>query len=302
MDHGDGLEDDYVPDDNLVADEDDGAVSIEDDDGEEFNGVEDSPATGSGSRPAQTAAEDSAKAAKKRKRREKEKEKKAKKRRLLDIAGPIESHSPADQAPDALAEYMHSSQTKTFSKLSSVELEDIRIPESAFADTTAWTSPRTLDCISDFIGKVVPVLKTRLAQKPKDNGAPTLLFISGGALRVADVTRTFKSTTLRGEKGGDVAKLFARHFKLEEHVQYVKRTRIGVAVGTPGRIGKLLCDTDAISITALTHIVLDISFQDAKKRTLLDIPETRDEVFKLVFGSEKIKDGIRRGKIQIVLF
>ena len=90
---------------------------------------------------------------------------------------------------------------------------------------------------------MVPVLKTRLAQKPKDNGAPTLLFISGAALRVIDVTRIFKSKTLRGEKGGDVAKLFARHSKLEEHAQYVKRTRIGVAVGTPGRIGKLLCDT-----------------------------------------------------------
>ena len=87
---------------------------------------------------------------------------------------------------------------------------------------------------------VLPVLKTRLAQKPKENGAPTLLFIAGGALRVADVTRVLKSKTLRGEKGGDVAKLFAKHFKLEEHVAYLKRTKIGAAVGTPGRIGKLL--------------------------------------------------------------
>lgn len=59
---------------------------------------------------------------------------------------------------------------------------------------------------------------------------------------------------------------------------------------------------DALSITALTHIMLDVSFQDSKKRTLLDIPETRDEVFRLVFGCEKIRDAIRRGKIQIVLF
>lgn len=89
----------------------------------------------------------------------------------------------------------------------------------------------------------MPVLKTRLAQKPKDLGAPTLLFISAGALRVTDVTRALKTRTLRGEKGGDVAKLFARHFKLEEHVAYLRRARIGAAVGTPGRIGKLLCET-----------------------------------------------------------
>lgn len=141
-------------------------------------------------------------------------------------------------------------------------------------------APRTLDVLADFIAKsaypsnylynysilrvlptVVPTLKTRLGQRSKDNGAPTLLFISSAALRVTDATRVLKSKTLRGEKGGDVAKLFARHFKLEEHVAYLKRSKIGsgtfhdfselrrirglslAAAGTPGRIGKLLCET-----------------------------------------------------------
>lgn len=90
---------------------------------------------------------------------------------------------------------------------------------------------------------VLPALRTRLSQRSKHKGAPTLLFITGAALRVADVTRVLKEKKLRGEKGGEVAKLFARHFKLEEHVTYLKRTKIGAAVGTPGRMGKLLCDT-----------------------------------------------------------
>lgn len=66
-----------------------------------------------------------------------------------------------------------------------------------------------------------------MGQKSKDAGAPTLIFIAAGALRVADATRVLKSKKLRGDKGGDVAKLFARHFKLEEHVAYLKRTKIG---------------------------------------------------------------------------
>lgn len=97
----------------------------------------------------------------------------------------------------------------------------------------------------DTYGAVVPTLKTRLTQKSKDNGSPTLIFVAGGALRVADVTRFLKSKRIRGEKGSDVAKLFARHFKLEDHVVYLKRTKVGAAVGTPGRIGKLLCETGA---------------------------------------------------------
>jgi protein CMS1 len=74
-------------------------------------------------------------------------------------------------------------------------------------------------------------------------GAPTLIFVTGAALRVADVTRVLKDKKLRSEKGGEVAKLFAKHFKLDDHVTYLKRTKVGAAVGTPGRIGKLLCET-----------------------------------------------------------
>ncbi len=60
---------------------------------------------------------------------------------------------------------------------------------------------------------------------------------------MADVTRILKDKRLRGDKGGEVAKIFAKHFKLSEHVSYLKRTKVGAAVGTPGRIGKLLCET-----------------------------------------------------------
>jgi len=154
----------------------------------------------------------------------------------------------------------------------------------------------------DFIAKVLPTLRTRLSQKSKSKGAPTLLFVTGAALRVADVTRVLKDKRLRGEKGGEVAKLFAKHFKLEEHVTYLKRTKVGVAVGTPGRIGKLLCETDALTLSALTHIILDVTFRDAKKRTLLDIPETRDEVFNTVLGSSRVREAILQDRIQVVLF
>ena len=83
-----------------------------------------------------------------------------------------------------------------------------------------------------------PQLFLRLSQKPRNNGAPTLIFIASAALRVADVTRVLRK--FRGDKGGEIAKLFARHFKLQEHIAYLKRTKVGVAVGTPARLGQLL--------------------------------------------------------------
>jgi len=298
---GDDLDDDFVPDE-LVA------LS----DGEE-------PVGGSASDPAddvhgslsveEEASDDGeaerkneGKKEKKRKRREKEKERKAKKGKLTESSDVLELESIAAQPPAALYSYLWSKQVKTFSTMSALELGDMQIPEGSIANTTRWTGPRTLDQLGDFIAKVLPTLRTRLSQKSKSKGAPTLIFVTGAALRVVDVTRVLKDKKLRGEKGDEVAKLFARHFKLEEHVTYLKRTRVGAAVGTPGRIGKLLCETDALTLSALTHIILDVTFRDAKKRNLLDIPDTRDDVFKTVLGCPRVQEAIKRGTIQVVLF
>ncbi|KAJ3726221.1 U3-containing 90S pre-ribosomal complex subunit-domain containing protein [Lentinula raphanica] len=288
---GDDL-DDFVLDDEYFAPSGD-----ELDETEDTPSQEDRPVASSSSNIA-----DDAQKTKKRKQREKNKERKAKRRKVIESAESEQPHSIAQRSPHELAEYMSAMQAKTFDKSTALELEDMRIPDTSIADTTSWTGPRTLDYLSDFIIKTIPNLHTRLSQKSKNPGSPTLLFITGAALRVADVTRILKDKRLRGDKGGEVAKLFARHFKLAEHCSYLKRTKVGAAVGTPGRIGKLLIETDALTISALSHIMLDISFRDAKKRNLLDIPETRDEVFRTVLGGPKISEAISSGKIQLVLF
>jgi len=61
---------------------------------------------------------------------------------------------------------------------------------------------------------VAPTLKTRLAQRPANKGSPTLLVLSSSALRAADLVRVLRP--MSGTKGGEVAKLFAKHFKLQE--------------------------------------------------------------------------------------
>lgn len=63
----------------------------------------------------------------------------------------------------------------------------------------------------------------------------------------------------------------------------------------------LLNVSDALQTSQLSHVILDLSFRDAKKRNLLEIPETRDEVFKTVLGHPKVLQRIREGKTQVVL-
>lgn len=202
-------------------------------------------------------------------------------RKLAEALEVLEPLSIAAQPAHKLADYMSAMQAKAYPDLTGLELNDRRIPgertqhnwflvilielqiETAITDTMQWTESRSLDRLVDFIIKgmhnmfllsplrlktiifplVLPILHKRLSQRSKSPGAPTLLYIAGAALRVADVTRVLKDKRLRGDKGGDVAKLFAKHFKLEEHVAYLKRSKIGCAAGTPGRVGKLLCET-----------------------------------------------------------
>ncbi|KAF8520202.1 U3-containing 90S pre-ribosomal complex subunit-domain containing protein [Hysterangium stoloniferum] len=286
---GDDLEDDFIPDDNIM-------LASED---EELSGDEHENQAEDVSEDATTATKDTQAASKKRKRREKEKEKRAKKRKLVAQRDEGVESSVACLPPGDIARYLSLVQVKAYPKLSVLELEDLAIPVNCIVDTTSYTGSRMLDNIGDFINHSIPRLMLRLSQKPRNNGAPTLIFVAGAALRVADVTRVLKR--FRGDKGGDVAKLFAKHFKLQDHIAYLKRTKIGVAVGTPGRLGQLL-EADALSLTALTHIFVDTTYRDAKKRTMIDIPETREELFRGVLGRDNIREALNSTKTQLVLF
>lgn len=57
-----------------------------------------------------------------------------------------------------------------------------------------------------------------------------------------------------------------------------------------------------LNVSAVSHIILDVTHKDSKKRNLLEIPETRHETFETVLGNSKILKGIKEGRIQIVLF
>lgn len=94
-----------------------------------------------------------------------------------------------------------------------------------------------------------------------------MIVIAGAALRVADLCRFVCSCSrnlqelqanernARSEvkpyktKDIDVAKLFSKHFKLQEHIEYLQKTKVGIAVGTPGRIGKLFSESGTFPLT-----------------------------------------------------
>lgn len=137
---GDDLDDDFVPDDLVALS--DAAGSDLGDDVQDFQSADEDAEEDGGFDKAKSDRE------KKRKRREKEKERKAKvhsstfelvltfldvyeysqKRKLAETSDIVEPESITAQSPVPLQEYLASKQAKTFSTMSVLELDDMRIP------------------------------------------------------------------------------------------------------------------------------------------------------------------------------
>ena len=91
------------------------------------------------------------------------------------------------------------------------------------------------------------------------------------------------------------AKLFAKHFKVEEQVTFLKTKVVQVAVGTPNRLTRLLEDVDYMQ--DVSTVLVDASFKDSKQRTIFDIPETRKDTFDLL--ASVVVPRVRKGALKL---
>ena len=139
--------------------------------------------------------------------------------------------------------------------LTAVELSDMSVPVQAFKDTTSFEQERKLAQLPDYLKAYSPEKGARLGSASEEKGSPHTLVIASAGLRAADLVRcVFLSllvhcmtndvyySALRSFQNKDaaVAKLFAKHIKIEEAKQFLERSRVSIGVGTPQRIIDLL--------------------------------------------------------------
>jgi len=230
------------------------------------------------------------------------------------------NHAIAHMDSQLLADHI-AQRTKRLQKdLSLVELEDLHIPVSAIVDSTEFGKQRTMEHLPAYLEKYVGKVtsknkKNRLQDAPKEKGTPHTLVIAGAGLRAADLTRSLRQLQTKESK---VAKLFAKHIKLKEAIEEVKKTRMNIGVGTPQRVIDLLDDgksrtnesvlvanqrTGALSSAALERIVIDASHIDQKKRGILDMKETQAPLVQLLARKEfQDRYSATEGRIQLLFF
>ncbi|KAL8954006.1 MAG: hypothetical protein Q9222_000167 [Ikaeria aurantiellina] len=201
-----------------------------------------------------------------------------------------------------LADHLAQRNKKFSEKLSIVELGDMQVPENAILDTSTWERERSIEGLPEFLehfaqdgGKAM-----QLAVAPQQPGAPHTLVLTAAALRAASLTRydmfvllmprvasLQPARALRHFQRQDaaVAKLFAKHIKLKDACEFVKKTRICIGVGTPSRVLELI-DRGVLTIGSLDRIVIDRSYLDQKKRSILDMRETQEPLQQILARPE----------------
>ncbi|KAK3700343.1 Protein cms1 [Vermiconidia calcicola] len=213
------------------------------------------------------------------------------------------NHAIAHMGSQLMADHVAQRTKRYQPELSLVEAEDYYIPEKAIIDTTGWEKPRTKDQLPNFLEHFAGSKRKKKGQKlgnaPQEKGHPHTLVLAGAGLRAADLTRSLRQFQT---KEALVAKLFAKHIKLKEAVEFVSKSRINIGVGTPQRVSDLL-DNGVLSSSHLERIVVDASYIDQKKRGVLDMKELQVPLVQLLARKElKERYGGGESKIELLFF
>ncbi|KAH8659600.1 U3-containing 90S pre-ribosomal complex subunit-domain containing protein [Ilyonectria robusta] len=168
-----------------------------------------------------------------------------------------------------LADHLAQKLTRFGTDLSPVEISDLTMSASTIRDTTSWQESRTLDKLPDFLERFSTGAE-ELMKTSKRKGAPHTLIVAGAGLRAADITRAVRKFS---RKESTVGKLFAKHMKVDEQVEFLNKHSIGIGVGTPARLIDLI-KNGALSLENLRRVVVDASHIDQKKRGVMDMKDT----------------------------
>lgn len=102
----------------------------------------------------------------------------------------------------------------------------------------------------------------------------TLIFCPS-AIRCAQIYKKYRPSGIK------MVKLFAKHLKIKDQIEFLKtRPKVNVGVATPARLVQII-SLDRELLNQLQNVIIDMS-KDKKELTILDIKETRRDLYKFL--------------------
>uniref|UniRef100_A0A3Q2ZXS4 Cms1 ribosomal small subunit homolog n=1 Tax=Kryptolebias marmoratus TaxID=37003 RepID=A0A3Q2ZXS4_KRYMA len=135
----------------------------------------------------------------------------------------------------------------------------------------------------------------KLQKQHTEKSSAAVLIVCSSALRTIELIKQL--TAFKGE--AKAVKLFAKHIKIEEQVKLLQKGVTHIGVGTPGRIGALI-EREGLSLQSLRYLILDWNWRDQKLRRMVDIPEIKLDLMKLL--ESVILTACKEHKVKIGLF
>ncbi|KAK5232150.1 Protein cms1 [Exophiala xenobiotica] len=230
-------------------------------------------------------------------------------KRKLDVPADAESDRPAKRTPSKpAAQPRQTDLDETIAMMdpalladhfaNSIELEEQYLPTKSFRNTTAFDKPHAGTKLPEFLEQFAENGKAELSAC-EEEASPHTLIIAPSGIRTADLNRELRVFNTEESK---VAKLIAKHMKLHENIDYMRKNKVGIAVGTPTRV-KDLIDADAMKTSDIRRIVVDGSYKDEKKRSIFEMEELFRPLLALL-NMEQIRKryGAEEDKVEILVF
>ncbi|KAM6985106.1 protein CMSS1 [Aplochiton taeniatus] len=170
-----------------------------------------------------------------------------------------------------------------------IELEELKLQDSSFLPCNDLTHT-----LSSYLKEVCPKW-AKVQKQHTEKSSVVLLVVSSSALRAIELIK--QMTAFKGE--AKVLKLFAKHIRVKEQVKLLEKSVTHIGVGTPARLRSLV-ENEGLKPEALRYLVLDWNWRDQKLRRMVDLPEIKSELLKLLDAG--ILKGCREGKTKIGLF
>nr|XP_055071412.1 protein CMSS1 [Misgurnus anguillicaudatus] len=211
------------------------------------------------------------------------KKRRKKKKTITDV---LSSSKPVPGSPADIKTLLssHYSQTRSV-----IEQEDLTLPDSCFLSSNDLTHS-----LSSYLKEVCPKW-AKLQKQHTQTGSIMLLIVCGSALRTIDLIKQL--VAFKGQ--AKVLKLFARHIKLDDHIKMLAKGVTHIGVGTPGRVAALL-EKEGLTVQGLRYLILDWNFRDQKQRRMVDVPEVKKELLKMM--DLGVVQSCREGAVKIGLF
>lgn len=117
-----------------------------------------------------------------------------------------------------------------------------------------------------------------IADVPSDRfGSPVVLVVCASAQRASEIIKSMSAKLIKCK----IAKLYAKHFKVQEQIDMLSKEYYPVAIGTPNRLSKLI-ELGSLSLRHTRVALIDITL-DSKKYNILTLHEIKEDFYRLLY-------------------